>query len=298
MAKCRLALRARIELRRQSGQPPIAIARYVHGRCGTNWSKKIHWPSPERDELERLDRGAVDRKIEKARRVAATVEAVGRNLACRAPPPPRPSNLGRRGMSPAEVRETLECSATELDRWSKDGRMPPDGERFYYGVGPCGGSKWGRAWLPTTIGTSKALVKQWRLEDYSEVARHWASEGSLFDLVQSRFPDAVSQWSPDWLGRQSVDIYIPSINTAVEYQGEQHYRPVSYFGGEDSFRTTQARDARKRRQLAIHGVALIEWRFDKPIVEFELDRALAFVKAGLKWPRVGQRAYLRPTFVR
>jgi hypothetical protein len=40
-----------------------------------------------------------------------------------------------RGLSPTAVRDALRCTATELDRWASDGRLPPDGERFYLGVG-------------------------------------------------------------------------------------------------------------------------------------------------------------------
>lgn len=114
-----------------------------------------------------------------------------------------------------------------------------------------------------------------RLRGIPEIGRGWASEAALFDLVRSRFPDAIFQWSPHWLGRQSVDIYVPSNNVAFEYQGEQHYRPVELFGGEEGFQATQARDAQKRQRLARKGVLLIEWRFDTPITGGELDRAIS-----------------------
>ena len=31
------------------------------------------------------------------------------------------------------------------------------------------------------------------------------------------------------------DFYLPNINTCIEYDGEQHFLPVEYFGGEDAF---------------------------------------------------------------
>ena len=279
MAKRRSRLPQRIEARRQDGQPPGAIARYVHSTCGTAWSRKFPWTLPEREELERLDRDSAERMAEKARNTADAAEAAIRQAAAfRASLPPRPPNLGRRGLSPTAVREALRCSVTELDRWAEDGRLPSDGERFYYGVGPLGGSKWGRAWLPETVHIAKAYVDEWRAQDIEAAVRCWTSEASLVGLVRSRFSDTVSQWSPHWLARQSVDIYVPSINVAFEYQGEQHYKPVGLFGGEEGFRATQARDARKRECLAREGVALVEWRFDTPIVGAELDRALALVR--------------------
>jgi hypothetical protein len=72
-----------------------------------------------------------------------------------------------RGLSPTAVRDALRCTATELDRWASDGRLPPDGERFYLGVGPLGGSRWGRAWLPATVEAAKESVSTWRAQDSS-----------------------------------------------------------------------------------------------------------------------------------
>lgn len=38
------------------------------------------------------------------------------------------------------------------------------------------------------------------------------------------------------------DFYLPEYNACIEYDGEQHYRPVDYFGGEDSFKKTVMHD--------------------------------------------------------
>jgi hypothetical protein len=93
-------------------------------------------------------------------------------------------------------------------------------------------------------------------------------------MVSASFPDAIRQWSPPWLGRQSVDIFIPSLNVAIEYHGEQHYRAVAFFGGEERLKETKARDTQKASRLARNGVTLIEWRYDRPINEAELKGAI------------------------
>lgn len=41
------------------------------------------------------------------------------------------------------------------------------------------------------------------------------------------------------------DFYIPSLNIYIEYDGEQHKKPVSRFGGEQEFYKRQKRDAEK-----------------------------------------------------
>lgn len=47
-------------------------------------------------------------------------------------------------------------------------------------------------------------------------------------------------------------------NILIEVQGLQHYKPIDYFGGEDSFKSQQERDAMKRRYARAHGFELLE----------------------------------------
>lgn len=108
-----------------------------------------------------------------------------------------------------------------------------------------------------------------------EIGRGWASEVALLDLVRKFWPSAVHQWRPAFLGLQSVDIHIPEVNLAIEYHGQQHYEPVALFGGEEGFRSTQARDERKKALLAAHGVRLLEWPYNAPIAEEELQMRLS-----------------------
>jgi hypothetical protein len=96
-------------------------------------------------------------------------------------------------------------------------------------------------------------------------ASGWISELALLDLLRSIWPNAKHQWRPWFLGRQSIDIYIPEINLAVEYQGQQHYEPVALFGGEEGFNNAQIRDERKRTLLEANSVRLLEWRYDATI---------------------------------
>jgi len=42
------------------------------------------------------------------------------------------------------------------------------------------------------------------------------------------------------------DFYIPSKNLLIEYDGIQHFKPISIFGGEDSFKIIKIRDKAKK----------------------------------------------------
>jgi len=99
------------------------------------------------------------------------------------------------------------------------------------------------------------------------IGEGWVSEVELLNLVRDLFPNekAVHQASPEWLGLQRFDIYLPRRKIAIEYQGRQHYEPVPFFGGEEGFLRTQERDRRKAKLCTENGVTLIYFRHDEPI---------------------------------
>lgn len=93
----------------------------------------------------------------------------------------------------------------------------------------------------------------------------WVNEYKLFTLIRVLFPDAQYQYSAEWLDQQVIDIFIPSINCAIEYQGEQHYSAVDYFGGEEKLLEQSQMDALKREKCQAHGVSLMEWPYSLQI---------------------------------
>jgi hypothetical protein len=71
------------------------------------------------------------------------------------------------GLGPEQARKLLRCSSATFARWSRDGRLPPDGWRIY--KHPDGPRQWrevrGRAWHPETIEAAKQNVSRWWRED-------------------------------------------------------------------------------------------------------------------------------------
>lgn len=102
----------------------------------------------------------------------------------------------------------------------------------------------------------------------------WKSELELFRLVSQHYPSAIYQYHSDWLGLQSLDIYIPDLRIGIEYQGEQHYRVVDFFGGEEGFQKRQELDERKRKLCIENNVKLIEWKYDEAINKTILDNKI------------------------
>ena len=102
----------------------------------------------------------------------------------------------------------------------------------------------------------------------------WKHELSLFHAVRGLYPDTLYQYRPDWLGRQSLDLYIPSLRTAIEYQGIQHYLPVEFFGGEEALSQRRDLDRVKKELCEANSVRLIEWPYSLDPTEKNVRKML------------------------
>ena len=116
--------------------------------------------------------------------------------------------------------------------------------------------------LRFTIGDLSRLAENILREEAGlpNVGEGWIAETQLYRELIGAFPQhhVEQHASPDWLGRQHLDILFPDIRVAVEYQGAQHSRPVDYFGGEAAFESQQKRDRRKKALCKRHGVFLLD----------------------------------------
>lgn len=124
---------------------------------------------------------------------------------------------------------------------------------------------------------------------YSDIVREnrvptkWGNEYRLFSLVSRYNANAQYQYYSDWLGQQSLDIYISDSKIGIEYQGEQHYKAVDIWGGEAALKENQERDLRKKRLCAENGVLLLEWSYECPVndenvVQFMKKNNIPFVE--------------------
>lgn len=53
-------------------------------------------------------------------------------------------------------------------------------------------------------------------------------------------------------------VYCQEVTFLIECQGEQHYKPISFFGGQSVFDKQQEHDKRKRDYACLHNVPLLE----------------------------------------
>lgn len=119
-----------------------------------------------------------------------------------------------------------------------------------------------------------------RNDIYAEIAAtkgtssKWKSEQQLYAFIKNMYPDAIYQYQAEWLGKQSLDIFIPSLSIGIEYQGRQHYEPIEYFGGEEGYKETRERDKRKKESCKLNKVTLLEWNYQNEVTHSSVNKFL------------------------
>ena len=98
---------------------------------------------------------------------------------------------------------------------------------------------------------------------YSKPLNRWKSEELVFKITKKLYRDyqVIYQYRPFFLqtdnGNMSYDVYICGLKIAIEYQGKQHFEPIDFFGGKDSFENQQYRDRLKAEKSRKNGIKLI-----------------------------------------
>ncbi len=112
---------------------------------------------------------------------------------------------------------------------------------------------------------------------FRQVGDGWVSETQLYKVVCRLYPDreVLRRHRPTWLDGLELDIYVPDLQLAFEYQGQQHFYPVQAWGGEEALHAVQARDARKIALCTEQGVRLIPIDYTEPLVETHVRERVA-----------------------
>ena len=69
--------------------------------------------------------------------------------------------------------------------------------------------------------------------------------------------DILRHAKPEFLQGLELDIWIPQLRTAFEFQGAQHSEEFEYLGGEKALAATKERDSRKAALCKQHGIKVI-----------------------------------------
>ncbi len=98
----------------------------------------------------------------------------------------------------------------------------------------------------------------------SKCSEKYKTQKELSKIIEDLFPDKkihTCYRGFDWLryvDKLEIDIWVPEMKLAIEYDGLQHFRPVKYFGAktdedaQKAFDIISARDAKKNELIAAH----------------------------------------------
>lgn len=141
-------------------------------------------------------------------------------------------------------------------------------------------------WQNVKLGEEKAMIDARRQHNKAMLAlRHevenrarkemgmknigegWTNETLMFHLLKEMYPDEVVEHHahPDWLEGLELDVYIPRLKLGFEYQGEQHFRPMEHWGGEDAYKRLVERDEKKAKLCKANGVRLLEIHYEQTV---------------------------------
>lgn len=89
-------------------------------------------------------------------------------------------------------------------------------------------------------------------------------EKMLFNLFEKYFTNIIitRQKRFKWLGFLSLDFYFESYNIAVEFDGEQHFRSIEPFGGENAYKSVVKRDIIKNILCFRNNVKLFRVKYN------------------------------------
>ncbi|MDO9276045.1 MAG: hypothetical protein Q7T92_10915 [Lutibacter sp.] len=108
-----------------------------------------------------------------------------------------------------------------------------------------------------------------------KIGEGWISETELYQKLKIHFNAYKVQQhgKTKWLAKQHIDIWFPQFKIGVEFQGKQHFEPIEYFGGIETYIKNQDRDLRKKGLFKENNAILIEvthgYDFEKLIIEIE-----------------------------
>lgn len=85
----------------------------------------------------------------------------------------------------------------------------------------------------------------------------------LYEKLEAEFPEEeiLYEFSTEWVSPQRFDIYFPNLNIAIEYDGEQHFKPIEKFGGTIKFEETKRLDILKNNKCIENNCKLFRVKF-------------------------------------
>lgn len=91
--------------------------------------------------------------------------------------------------------------------------------------------------------------------------RNWLDINNIFYIRGYVFDDCKDKKALPF------DFYLPDFNVCIEYDGEQHFKSIDFFGGEDRLRYVQCHDQIKSNYCKNNNIPLLRIKYDENIEE-------------------------------
>jgi hypothetical protein len=104
---------------------------------------------------------------------------------------------------------------------------------------------------------------------FRRIGEGWVCETLLFQSVRRLLPDCevIRHYRPTCLNGLELDVYVPALNLAFEYQGQQHFHPVKAWGGLKSLGIQKSRDGTKIELCKKSGIRLVHVNYYDPLTD-------------------------------
>ena len=109
-----------------------------------------------------------------------------------------------------------------------------------------------------TSGNGCPICKETKGE---KIVRNYLIENNIIFESQKNFKDCI------YKKYLFFDFYLPDYNICIEYDGEQHFKSVDYFGGEKVFEENKIRDKIKNEYCNNNNIRLIRISYDEKITD-------------------------------
>ena len=90
---------------------------------------------------------------------------------------------------------------------------------------------------------------------------------SILELKKVKFKPQYTFDDSKYILPLPYDFYLPERNMCIEFDGEQHFRPVEFFGGEDAFKLRKKKDKIKNEYCEKNNIYLLRIKYDENIDE-------------------------------
>lgn len=98
---------------------------------------------------------------------------------------------------------------------------------------------------------------------FKKIGERFVTETELYRIIKAIFPNnkVIHHYKAKWLEKQEIDIFVPHLNLAVEYDGIQHFKPIKAWGGEEGLKKNIERDKIKEEKCKENNVTLIRFTY-------------------------------------